>query len=123
MTNSTTIAGYLEDVSLPLALADIYCHITFQDACPLSVLEAMRCGKPVIAARIGGIPELITDGIDGLLVDVDSIGIAKAITGLLRDPERAKALGTSAKETAMSRFSWDRVAAEFGVAYGLASNA
>ena len=124
MTNSTTIAGYLDDVSLPLALTDIYCHITFQDACPLSVLEAMRCGKPLIAARVGGIPELITDGVDGLLIDPDSsIGIAKAITGLLRDLHRARALGSSAKQTAMTRFSWDRVAAEFSVAYGLAADA
>ncbi len=118
-----TIAGFLRDVSLPLALADIYCHITLQDACPLSVLEAMRCGKAVIAARVGGIPELITDGVDGLLVDPDPRAIAKAITELLRDPQRARFLGSRARETAATRFSWGRVAADFTVAYGLQANA
>lgn len=122
MDNSTSITGFLNDVSLPLALADIYCHITFQDACPLSVLEAMRCGKPIIAARTGGIPELIDDGVDGLLVSAESTDIAQAITGVLRDPDRARTLGSSARRTALTRFSWDRVAAEFAVAYGVAAD-
>jgi glycosyltransferase involved in cell wall biosynthesis len=122
MSNSTTITGFLNDVSLPLALADVYCHITLQDACPLSVLEAMRCARPIIAARVGGIPELIEDGVDGLLVEPDPIDIASAIKGLLRDPLRASALGSRAKATAMRQFSWDRAAAEFAVAYAVSAD-
>lgn len=114
LTDAVTIPGtFIEDLSLPLGLADLQCHITLQDACPISILEAMHAGKPVVASRTGGIPEIIEDGVSGMLVSDDPDHIARAIVELLADPERARALGRRAQEVARSRFCWDRVAADF----------
>jgi L-malate glycosyltransferase len=119
VTDMVRITGFLQDVSLPLAAADIYCQMTLQDACPISLLEAMRTGKPIIAARTGGIPELIEDGINGLLVDVAPRAIAESLLRLLDDPVEATALGLAAAQLAGQRFTWERVAAEYAALLGL----
>jgi glycosyltransferase involved in cell wall biosynthesis len=111
---------FIDDLSLPVGLSDIHCHITLQDACPISILEAMHAAKPVIASRTGGIPELIEQGISGLLVGNDPQEIARAIIDLLQHPERAMAIGWRAQQVAQSRFTWERVAADFEVVYGVA---
>ena len=61
---------------------------------PLSVMEYMEAGKPVVATRVGGVPDLIDDGVHGLLVEPqDPAAFAAAVRELLRDPERARELG------------------------------
>lgn len=113
------ITGYLTDVTVPLAAASIYCQMTLQDACPISLLEAMRSGKPIVAARTGGIPELIEDGQDGLLIDVETDQIADALLRLLRCPDEALALGQRAAARARRDFTWERVAAQYAALLGL----
>lgn len=122
VADAVVITGYLKDVSLPLAAADLYCHITQQDACPVSLLEAMRSGKAIVAARTGGIPELISDGLDGVLVEAKPDAVAQAIIRLLDDPAERQALGARAAVTAGERFTWERVASDFAAVYGLASS-
>jgi glycosyltransferase involved in cell wall biosynthesis len=114
----TLPAMFIEDLSLPVGLSDIHCHISLQDACPISILEAMHAGKPVIASRTGGIPELITDGLHGILVDDNPQRIAAAIIDLLEHPDKAKAMGLQAQRLAQSRFTWERVAGDFESLYG-----
>jgi glycosyltransferase involved in cell wall biosynthesis len=113
VTDIVRITGFLKDVTVPLAAADVYCQITRQDACPISLLEAMRSGKPIIAARTGGIPELIRDGVDGLLIDVEPGQIKKALLRVLGNREEARAFGQAASERARRDFTWERVAAEY----------
>jgi L-malate glycosyltransferase len=113
------ITGFLKDVSVPLAAAAVYCQMTLQDACPISLLEAMRSGKPIVAARTGGIPELITDGEDGLLVDVEPDRIADALLRLLNHPAEAANLGQAAAARARRDFTWDRVADQYAALLGL----
>jgi glycosyltransferase involved in cell wall biosynthesis len=113
------ITGYLKDVTVPLAAAAIYCQMTLQDACPISLLEAMRSGKPIVAARTGGIPEIVADGVDGLLVDVEPDAIATALSRLLDHPAEAAALGHAAAARARRDFTWDRVAAQYAALLGL----
>jgi L-malate glycosyltransferase len=110
--------GFIDDISLALAAADVYCHISLQDACPLSLLEAMWSGKPIVAARSGGIPEIVSDGVDGVLVDPHPDQVGAAVRSLLNDPVRAQRLGAAAAATARARFTWDRVAADFASVYG-----
>jgi glycosyltransferase involved in cell wall biosynthesis len=107
------ITGYLKDVTVPLAAAAVYCQMTLQDACPISLLEAMRTGKSIVAARTGGIPELIEDGENGLLVDVEPDVIAEAILRLLDHPSDAMSLAQAAATRARRDFTWDRVAREY----------
>ena len=76
----------------------------------LSLMEAMICGKAVVASRAGGIPELVRDGLDGILVDTGDVRwLAEAIVNLLKNPELRQRMGASGKERA-AQFSWDRTA-------------
>jgi glycosyltransferase involved in cell wall biosynthesis len=77
-----------------------------------SLLESMALGKPVIASAAGGNPELVTDGVDGLLVaPTDPAAWAKAIERVLGDAPLAARLGAAARRTARERFSLERTVA------------
>ncbi|MGB8649088.1 MAG: glycogen synthase [Mycobacteriales bacterium] len=83
---------------------------------PLGIvnLEAMACGTAVVASRVGGIPEVVEDGVTGLLVDLGDDfedGLAAAVTALLSDPARAARMGAAGRERAVADFSWDAIAA------------
>jgi phosphatidylinositol alpha-1,6-mannosyltransferase len=74
-------------------------------------LEAAACERPVVAARAGGVPDAVADGVSGLLVEPDDeVGLAQALTELLRDPARRADLGRRARERVLSEFTWDRIA-------------
>jgi starch synthase len=82
---------------------------------PLGIvnLEAMACGCAVVASAVGGIPEVVADGVTGLLVPPgDETALAEAVNALIREPGRAEALGARGRERAVTEFSWDRIAAE-----------
>ncbi|WP_210569552.1 glycogen synthase [Streptomyces sp. GESEQ-4] len=82
---------------------------------PLGIvnLEAMACGTPVVASRVGGIPEVVEDGKTGLLVSVDDdfeSGLAQALDSVLGDLEAAGRMGEAGRERAVGEFGWDAVA-------------
>jgi starch synthase len=88
---------------------------------PLGIvnLEAMACGTAVVASDVGGIPEVVDHERTGLLVHYDEHdietyreGLADSVNALLRDPDRARAMGTAGRERAVNEFSWSSVAAE-----------
>jgi glycosyltransferase involved in cell wall biosynthesis len=119
LADAVTIPGtFIADLSLPVGLSDLHCHITLQDACPISILEAMHAGKAIVASRTGGIPEIIEDGVNGMLVDNDPEQIAAVIVELLENPDKMAALGSRAQQNARIMFTWDRVAADFELLYG-----
>jgi glycosyltransferase involved in cell wall biosynthesis len=69
-------------------------HSTFRDPCPTVVLEAMAVGRPIVAAASGGIIDMVEDGVTGLLVPPgDPVALARALSTVLDDPERATAMG------------------------------
>ncbi|MEO8667040.1 MAG: glycosyltransferase family 4 protein, partial [Bauldia sp.] len=75
----------------------------------LVALEAAQMGRPVVAAAIGGLPEIVIDGETGLLVAPDDPpALAGAIATLLDDPQRADRLGEAARRRALEHFRWDR---------------
>jgi starch synthase len=87
---------------------------------PLGIvnLEAMACATAVVASRVGGIPEVVDDGVTGLLVPPeDPAALADAMNMLLRDPGRADALGRAGRERAVAEFSWEAVAAQTAALY------
>ncbi len=90
--------------------ADVVALPSRNEGWGLSLMEAMACGKPTVATRVGGVPELVRDGVDGILVDPgDTAGLAEAITGLLRDVDMRSRMGAAGRER-VAGFSWAETA-------------
>jgi starch synthase len=82
---------------------------------PLGIvnLEAMACGTAVVGSRVGGIPEVVADGVTGLLVPPgDPEALGRALTELVRDPALAAEMGRLGRERAIAEFSWTTIAAQ-----------
>jgi starch synthase len=87
---------------------------------PLGIvnLEAMACSTAVVASRVGGIPEVVEEGVTGLLVPPDDpAALADALNALLRDAARAAAMGRAGRRRAVDEFSWDAVAVQTAALY------
>jgi glycogen(starch) synthase len=79
-----------------------------REGLPLVALEAAQMARPVIAARVGGLPEIVAHGQTGLLVDREDVaGLARAFSLLLENPELAVRLGRTARERVQTEFSWN----------------
>lgn len=88
------------------ARADLFVLASFAEGVPVVLMEAMACSIPVISTRIAGIPELIEDGKNGILVSPgDAYGLARAMQGLIEDPDRRVALGSAAREKVLREYS------------------
>jgi glycosyltransferase involved in cell wall biosynthesis len=92
-----------------LERASVFVLPSYAEGLPVSLLEAMAAGCPVIATAVGGIPDLITDGIDGLLVPSGHPeALAHAMERVLQDPAFARRLGNAARETVAHRYAAER---------------
>lgn len=94
---------------------------------PISLLEAMAAGVPVVATEVGGIPDVVTDGVNGFLFEPGNIAtLERLLRRLMRDPQLGTRLAAAARETVRLRFSADRVLARLDEIYaglGLARSA
>ena len=100
-------AGFVnrEKLKSHLCRATLLALPSLEDNCPMVVLEAMAAGVPVVAANVGGVPDLIEHGKTGLLCDpLDAAGIRDAVGKLLGEPELARQLAAEAKKRALERF-------------------
>jgi len=103
-----TITGYIPHSELPAyySLIDVFIHPSLRDGMPNAVLEAMACEKAVIATAVGGIKDILEDGKNGVIVNVnDASMLAKKIIELLDNPKKRKALGKNARELIINKFS------------------
>jgi glycosyltransferase involved in cell wall biosynthesis len=99
LSNDVIFTGIRHDISEILALIDLFVLPSLWEGLPLSLLEAMAAGKPVIATPVGGVPEIIEDGINGLLVSPRSPNdLAEAIITLLQNPKKAKSMGDAGRK-------------------------
>lgn len=100
------LPGYVDDVLQWVAGFDLaVAPATYPDPCPLAVIEALALGVPVVASRIGGIPELVDDGIDGRLVAPgERDDLAATIVALARNVEIRRAMAVAARQAATARF-------------------
>lgn len=98
-------AGQQGDIRRFLAMADVFVLPSNFEGLPIALLEAMAMGLPVIATRVGGIPEVIDHGVDGLLIPpAYPHGIVEAVIQLHGDPELCRALRQQARLTVEQRF-------------------
>lgn len=116
--DNVIFTGNIENTDIPLAICDVYTHTPFNDGLPLAVLEAMSAGKPIVATGVGGIPEVIQDGYNGLLVGPAAAEIARAVEYLIQNRDEALRLGENARKTVENKFTWERLAGGFLELYG-----
>jgi glycosyltransferase involved in cell wall biosynthesis len=95
------LLGFREDIPDILAAADVFAMPSLSEGLPLALVEAMSFGLPVVITRVGGIPEVVTDDVDALLVSPsDSDVLAHALRRLLDDPALRRRLGDAARTRA-----------------------
>jgi glycosyltransferase involved in cell wall biosynthesis len=105
------LPGRVGDVATLYAQADVVVHPARWEGFGLAMLEAMLAAKPVVAARAGSAPELVDDGVTGVLVPVDDTpALAGAVSSLLAGPDRAAEMGRAGLERARHEFSVARMA-------------
>lgn len=103
-----TWLGRRDDVPQLLAAADIVLQPSRSEGLPLALMEASSAGCALIASRIGGVPEVIEDGVNGLLVPADDASaLAAAVQRLVEDPGLAEAFGRAARQRYEADFSID----------------
>jgi glycosyltransferase involved in cell wall biosynthesis len=94
--------------------ADALLFPTRFDGFGLPVVEAMACGTPVVASRCCAVPELIEDGVDGIMCPLDDVtAFVEAIQALACDRDRLAAMGARARESSVARFGVDRMVGEY----------
>jgi glycosyltransferase involved in cell wall biosynthesis len=100
--------------------ADVVCQMSrWEEVFGWMIAEAMAHGKPVVATRVGGIPELITDGASGYLVERgDAEAASSRVLELLRDPKLRASMGQAARETVSAKFDLRKNVAQLMRAYG-----
>jgi glycosyltransferase involved in cell wall biosynthesis len=111
LEQTVKLLGTRRDVPDLLAAVDVAVCCSDFEGTPLSVMEYMAAGKPVVATRVGGLPEMIDDGVHGLLfAKRDVHDLAGALSRLLRNPEERARMGANARERQRERFDLDAAA-------------
>jgi glycosyltransferase involved in cell wall biosynthesis len=112
ISTSVRLLGHREDVPEIIAASDV-CVLPSagHEGTPQAVVQYLAMAKPVVAAAVGGIPEVIEEGHTGLLVRPgDATGLARSVAWLLRHPEEARMMGAAGRRLACERFDAERVA-------------
>jgi N-acetyl-alpha-D-glucosaminyl L-malate synthase BshA len=106
-----------DPVSL-LSISDVFLLPSIQESFGLAALEAMACGVPVVASSVGGLPELIEDGVTGFVCAPDDVdGMAESAIALLTDPDLHARIAANGAHTARTRYCADRVVPAYEAAY------
>jgi glycosyltransferase involved in cell wall biosynthesis len=114
LRNKALLLGFRKDVNDLIGLVDVFVHPSRKDPCPLGVLEAAAAGKPVVAYADGGLPEIVADGLTGILAPTgDQAALTEALLRLLRDPELARRMGAAGRERMERKFRPQDAGARF----------
>ena len=124
LTDAVWLPGARADIAAVLRTFSIFALPSLAEGTPVSMLEAMACGLPVVASRVGGIPEVVDEGVQGLLVPVGDVGaLADALARYAQDDSLRAAHGRAARARVEDRFSLRAMVAAYGALYdGLCQN-
>lgn len=105
--DAVVMAGHRTDVMAVLDAADVLLHPTHVDALPTALIEALAAGTPVVATRVGGVPELVDDGVTGRLVPAPprAEAVADALGEVLRDPGLRERMGAAGQARFAAEFT------------------
>jgi glycosyltransferase involved in cell wall biosynthesis len=110
--------GIRKDMPRIYSAMDIFVLPSLIEGLPMALLEAMASKKPIVATRVGAIPQVIQDGHSGYLIDPgDTEGLAIAIMGLLADPQKAGKMAGNAYKVVREHYSSQKMAKEYEQVY------
>lgn len=112
LTDRVVLEGTRDDVPEILAQSHVFALVSRQEGLPLSILEAMRAGLPVVASDVGGVREAVQAGVTGALVARgDAVGLARSLEALLTDPAARASQGAAGRRAFEARFTAERMIA------------
>ena len=118
LESKVTLLGFRSDVGELLRKADVFVLTSRYEGISVALLEAMRAGLPVIATRVGGVPETVHDGETGLLVELDDLpGLVKAMARLVQSAELRGEMGKRGRDFLVEEFSLGTMSARYGRLY------
>jgi glycosyltransferase involved in cell wall biosynthesis len=121
LNSKVRFLGYRTDIPILLATFDVFVLSSMWEGFPVSALEAMAAGKPVVSTNVGGVSEVVDHGINGLLVPPHQPReLANALIKLLKDPKRAKEMGERGRNKIEKEYSIELMAAKVEGLYSLA---
>jgi glycosyltransferase involved in cell wall biosynthesis len=111
--SSVVFAGWRRDLERVYPAFDVGMLTSLSEGTPVSLIETLASGRPVVGTAVGGVADVVRDGVDGLLVGSgDAEGLAAAAVGLLSDPERAREMGAEGRPRVGRDYGLDRLIAD-----------
>ncbi|MCX6360323.1 MAG: glycosyltransferase family 4 protein [Armatimonadetes bacterium] len=118
--DSVRLMGWRDDVGALLAACDLFVLPSLHENQSYAILEAMAAARPVVSTTAGGTPELVTDGVTGLLAaPADARALSAALAALCTDRSCAEAMGLAGRDRVRSEFTMDRLAGRLADVYDL----
>jgi glycosyltransferase involved in cell wall biosynthesis len=114
----TLFLGYQEEVAPYYAAFDAMILPSINEGTPVSAIEALAAGRPVVATRVGGVPDVVREGEDGFLVDAGDVdALAERLAELAGDPELRERLGAAGRARVVPRYSVERLIDDIDLLY------
>jgi N-acetyl-alpha-D-glucosaminyl L-malate synthase BshA len=118
LTGIVQLVGEQHDLVPWLSASDVFLLPSSQESFGLAALEAMACEVPVVASRVGGLPEVIDDGVTGFLCPPDEIGLmAERVVDLLKDGQKRSRMGQAAAERVRTHFCASAIVPQYEACY------
>lgn len=113
LSNSVHITGFQDDIRPFIEISDICCLSSATETFSIAMLEAMSLAKPVVGPRVGGVPEQVIDGLNGLTYPVgDIVALAEALESLVKS-DRLQQMGRSSRERVETLFTYQKMVASY----------
>lgn len=118
VTGRTRLLGWNEDLPRIYAAMDVCAMSSLAEGTPVSIIEAMAAGKVVAATNVGGVADVVEDGVTGVLTTPgDAAALASALVRLARDPEARQRMGAAGRERARNRYAVERLVRDIELLY------
>lgn len=110
--------GFRKDIPDLMSTADVFVLPSVAEAFGVVFAEAIYLGVPIVATKIGGIPEIVTDGVDGILIPpADSNAIANTVADLISNPEKLKSLANKGRDKVIGKFEFEDMTRNYEAVY------
>jgi N-acetyl-alpha-D-glucosaminyl L-malate synthase BshA len=114
LSKNVKLTGFRSDVPNLMRCSDIGVLSSETESAPLTLLEGMSSGLPMVATNVGGIPEIIQDGVNGIIVPAKNPeAIASQLINLIKEPGLRTKLGTKARETILEKYTSEKIVNEY----------